>query len=147
MTVIVKIDRATGEVLQGPPVNGDYVRIITSNGAVIEQEWTELPPLPPPSPRELTKTAFREICYAVLGGLAAPESSPTEQYAVGLALFTGYIEQCEESNDVRLRGLAAHFYDAPVFVKDRVELFFTMLVAGGIVTQQQAGAVLAAWPT
>ncbi len=147
MTVIVKIDRVTREILPGEPENGDYVRITTASGAVIEQEYTE-PSVAQsgPRPRELTKTQFRELCYAVLGALAVPQGTTMQQYASGLALFTGCIEECEESNDVGLRGLAAHFYDAPIFVKDRVELFFAMLVDAEIVTPQHAGAVLASWP-
>lgn len=50
MSTIVKIDRATGEVLPGEPQNGDYVRITTAGGAVVEQEYT-VPT--PPSPQRL----------------------------------------------------------------------------------------------
>lgn len=48
MTSIVKIDRQTGEVIPGDPQTGDYVRVTTPSGAVIEQEYTTIEPAPPP---------------------------------------------------------------------------------------------------
>lgn len=41
MTTIVKIDRITKEVLEGSPQSGDFVRVTTDSGTVIEQEYTE----------------------------------------------------------------------------------------------------------
>lgn len=101
---------------------------------------------PSPVPRELTKTQFTERCYAVLGALSLPQGTQLEQYEKGMELFQEMIEALEAHSNAKLRRAAGHFKEATVFVKDKVDLFFEMLVTATLLDGTVKEAIIATWP-
>jgi hypothetical protein len=139
MTIIVKIDRETGEVLAGPdnytPQTGDYVRITTPRGAVMEHEYTELP-APQPRPRVLTKTDFNKHGWS----------------KIGMAAFQKILEDVRKSTgttdaDFEARAAVEQYDSATTFAKAEVEAIGVKIKNAGHMTQQQFEAITGNnWP-
>lgn len=141
MTRIVKIDRATGEVLAGPdnytPQSGDYVRITTTSGAVIEQEYTE-PTAPQPRPRVLSKTAFQDYAISQLGG-----------GLTGMGRFTKIMDATRDSASGAVRFAFARYEAAQTFEKDNTETLTAVMAAdstAGHLTDAERAAIITNWP-
>lgn len=137
MTVIVKIDRATGEVISGTPQSGDYVRIATTNGAVIEQEYT-VPTAPAPQPRVLSKTAFQDYAISQLGGGLA-----------GMGRFTEIMDATRDSASGAVRFAFARYEAAQTFEKDNTETLTAVMAAdstAGHLTDAERAAIITNWP-
>jgi len=141
MTVIVKIDRTTGEILTGPdnytPQSGDYVRITTPSGAVIEQEYTVLPQVLP-RPRVLSKTAFQDYAISQLGG-----------GLTGMGRFTEIMDATRDSAAGAVRFAFARYEAAQTFEKDNTATLTAVMAAdstAGHITDAERSAILTNWP-
>lgn len=134
MTVIVKIDRVTGEVIPGEPQTGDYVRITTSSGAVIKQEYAA-PPAPPP-PRPIVFRTGKDMALQLitwLGGNAAAR-----------AALGAIVRACQGSAN-GADNFFAYYLTLENFTKDE---FLAVLnaVSVSIITQPQKDYVANNWP-
>jgi len=135
MTTIVKIDRQTGEVIPGQAQTGDFVRITTASGVVIEQEYTE-PTIPQPRPRVLSKTDFNKHGWS----------------KIGMAAFQKILEDVRKSTgttdaDYEARAAVEQYDGAATFAKAEVEAIGVKIKNAGHMTQQQYDAVTGSnWP-
>ena len=132
------MDRATGEVIPGEPQNGDYVRITTSGGAVVEQEWTEPTPPPPPGPRILSKTAFQDYAVTQLGG-----------GLMGMGRFTEIMDATKNSAAGVVRFAYSRYEAANTFEKENTSQLTAVMAADttdGHLTEQERDAILDNWP-
>lgn len=137
MSEIVKIDRETGDVIQGAPQTGDYVRITTASGAVIEQEYTE-PTVPQPQPRVLSKTAFQDYAISQLGG-----------GLTGMGRFTEIMDATRDSASGAVRFAFARYEAAQTFEKDNTETLTAVMAAdstAGHLTDAERAAIITNWP-
>lgn len=139
MTIIVKIDRLSGEILAGPdnytPETGDYVRITTPRGAVMEHEYTE-PSAPPLRPLVLSKPEFNKHGWSTLG----------------MAAFQKILEDVRKSTgttdaDYEARAAVEQYDSVSTFAKAEVEAIGVKIKNAGHMTQQQFDAMTGNnWP-
>lgn len=137
MNTIVRIDRQTGEVLEGAPQDGDFVRITTAAGAVIEQEYTAETPYQA-RPLVLSKTAFQDYAISRLGGGLA-----------GMARFTEIMDATRDSSSGAVRFAFARYEAAQTFEKENTALLTAVMAAdstGGHITEAERTAILDNWP-
>lgn len=137
MTQIVKIDRTTGDVISGEPQTGDYVRITTASGAVIEQEYTA-PDASSPRPRVLSKTAFQDYAISQLGG-----------GLTGMARFTEIMDATRDSASGAVRFAFARYEAAQTFEKGNTDTLTSVMAADttpGHLTEQEQTAIIGNWP-
>lgn len=137
MTQIVKIDRTTGDVIPGEPQTGDYVRITTASGAVIEQEYTA-PEAPTSRPRVLSKTAFQDYAISQLGG-----------GLTGMARFTEIMNATRDSASGAVRFAFARYEAAQTFEKENTATLTAVMAADtatGHLTDAERSALIANWP-
>ena len=140
MSTIVKIDDWGGNVIPGEPQAGDLVRI---DGRV-EKRFRVIPPADA-QPLDISKTRFMDICDTAWGDPllfqtvmeaardAVDADYPTPTYPAGLAIL--------------LRKAHARYEAAETFNKAVVAQLLGLFVTAGLLTQQQADDLLAAWPS
>lgn len=88
-----------------------------------------------PQPLVLNKQDFDKVCFGALGGIP-----------LGIATFQAIMDSATTAGGAA-KGLVTYFDSAMSFVLADIEGFFAILVGAGCCTQDQANAVIAAWPT
>ena len=142
MTTVVKIDAMPSvakpvegvdyNVVQGTPQNGDPVRVTSQAGVQFQGCYTPMASPPAPLPETLSATAFNKHCWAALGGMGR---------------FQELLEACRDHlSDKALRAIYTHYCSSTTFHKDEVTVFVSQMVAGLVMTQDEANAILNNWP-
>jgi len=117
-------------IQDGVTVNGGW--LVTVTDGVVTASVAPSPP--PPVPKTINKQEYNDVCIGALGGIPA-----------GVAAFQAVIDAAVAAGGAA-RGTITYYNGANTFTLPQTQAFFVILVDAQCCTQEQADAVIAAWP-
>lgn len=90
-------------------------------------------PDPPLVPKNLSKTAFMDLCWTQLGG-----------GSVGMARFNVIMTACKTGDDI-LQAIYDRYVAADIFNKTLASQMLALMVGANVMEQAEADAVLNNW--